>query len=58
MSEKLTDAQIANWRQLLIPMLGPYALIMPAEQVQAFKDKMQADVDSEAAKTATNGEEV
>ena len=58
MSEKLTDAQSANWRKLLIPMLGPYALIMPAEQVQAFKDKMQANVDVEAAKPASNGEGV
>ena len=41
----LTPAQIENWRQALCGLIGPYALIMPAEMVQAFKDKLQAQVD-------------
>lgn len=41
MSEKLTDEQIKNWREVLVGMIGPYALIMPKEEIQAFRDKTQ-----------------
>lgn len=41
----LTPVQIENWRMVLCGMIGPYALIMPAEMVQAYKDKLQAQVD-------------
>jgi len=41
MSEKLTDEQIKNWREVLVGMIGPYALIMPREEIQAFRDKTQ-----------------
>lgn len=41
MSEKLTDEQIKNWRKVLVGMIGPYALIMPKEEIQAFRDKTQ-----------------
>lgn len=45
MNEQLTDEQVAHWRQILITIVGPYALHMPREQVQAFRDKMQAQID-------------
>lgn len=41
----LTPIQIKNWRQVLCTLIGPYALIMPVEMVQACKDKLQAQVD-------------
>lgn len=41
MEEKLTDKQIENWRKVLCTTLGPYALIMPAEEIQKIRDKMQ-----------------
>lgn len=40
-ADTLTPEQIANWRQALVPLLGGYALIMPAEQIQRYRDKMQ-----------------
>ncbi len=39
--EQLTDEQVENWRRILCGMLGPYALIAPRGQIQAFRDKMQ-----------------
>jgi len=45
MAEKLTDEQIKNWRKVLVAMVGPYALIMPAEDVQKYRDKMQNEID-------------
>ncbi len=41
-SEKLTPEQIQNWRNVLAGLLGPYALIMSNEEIQDFRDKMQA----------------
>jgi hypothetical protein len=43
---KLTPEQIENWRNVLLGMIGPYALIMPAEQVQAMRDKFQEQANS------------
>jgi len=37
----LTTEQIENWRRVLLTMVGPYALIMPAEEIQGFRNKMQ-----------------
>lgn len=45
MSEKLTSQQIENWRKILFGMIGLYALMMPVEEIQKFRDKMQANVD-------------
>jgi len=45
MNEKLTDEQIKNWRKVLIATVGPYALIMPKEDVQKLHDKMQNEID-------------
>ena len=41
-SEKLTPEQIKNWRNVLLGMLGPYALLMPDEDVQKMRDNMQS----------------
>jgi hypothetical protein len=43
-SEKLTPAQVENWRNILLGMIGPYALMMPEEDVQALRDKLQEHV--------------
>jgi hypothetical protein len=43
-SGQLTDAQVENWRKVLCGMIGPYALIMPKYLIQAFRDKMQREV--------------
>jgi len=48
MKDKLSDQQVENWRRSLSLTFGPYAYIMPREQVQAFRDRMQADVDRRA----------
>ena len=48
--EKLTPEQVENWRKAMVGMLGPYALIMPVEQIQAMRDKMQEWCDEEATK--------
>lgn len=37
----LTPEQIQNWRKAMVGMLGSYALIMPVEQIQQLRDKMQ-----------------
>lgn len=41
-SQLLTPAQIENWRNLLFKELGPYALLMPAEDIQAYRNRAQA----------------
>ena len=43
--EQLTAEQIKNWRTVLVMTLGPYALIMPDEQVLAMRNKFQAHMD-------------
>lgn len=48
-NEKLTPEQIENWRKVLTGMFGSYALLMSAEQIQNYKDRMQASVDEEYA---------
>lgn len=40
-NEQLTDEQIENWRRVLVNMFGPYALLMPKEEIQRHRDKMQ-----------------
>jgi hypothetical protein len=49
MSEKLTPEQIENWRKVLLIMFGPYATLMSDEQIENYKDRMQAAVDEEYA---------
>lgn len=45
---KLTDEQVANWRKVMCSVLGPWALIMPREDVERLRDKMQALCNAEA----------
>ena len=45
---KLTSEQIQNWRRILCLQLGPYAFIMPEEEIQAIRDKMQQETDKES----------
>lgn len=45
MSDKLTPEQIKNWRSVLYGMFGPYALIMPENQINQFRDKYQKEAD-------------
>ena len=45
--KKLTPEQIENWRKVLVGIFGAYALIMSDEQVQDYKDKMQASLENE-----------
>lgn len=41
----LTPEQIANWRKVLVGMIGPAALILPDEQIQAMRDRFQENID-------------
>ncbi len=43
--DHLTPEQIANWREVLCSMIGPYALIMPDADIQQYRDQMQARAD-------------
>jgi len=38
---KLTPEQIKNWRSVLLTLVGPWALMMPDEDVQRMRDEMQ-----------------
>lgn len=42
----LSDEQIENWRKVLCMQLGPYAFIMPREDIQRLRDKMQRMADN------------
>ena len=41
-SSKLNPEQIDNWRKVLFGMIGPYALMMPAEDIQKYRDILQS----------------
>ena len=43
---ELTKEQRDNWVRVLGNMLGPYAEMMPASEIQRVRDKMQAYIDS------------
>ena len=40
----MTKEQIANFRKVLITMIGPYGVIMPDEDVIAYRDRLQSRV--------------
>jgi hypothetical protein len=42
--ERLTKEQLKNWRRTLVMTIGPYALIMPDEEVHKIRDRMQEDL--------------
>lgn len=44
----LTAEQIQHWRTALVSMLGPYALIMPEDQIERLREKMQEWIEREA----------
>lgn len=45
-SGTLTPEQIKNWRNVLLGMIGPYAMLMPDADVQMMRDRMQANFSS------------
>ena len=53
-AKKLSPEQIKNWREILFHMVGPYALVMPEETVQAFKDRFQGIVEQLPPSAAPN----
>jgi hypothetical protein len=56
-SDKLTPEQIKNWRNVLLGMLGPYALLMPDEDVQKMRDNMQSHFSEPNDKLCNRGSE-
>lgn len=42
----MTPEQIENWRGILYGLFGPYALIMPIEDIHKFRDKFQEKVNA------------
>ena len=42
--KKLTEEQIKNWRKVLSISYGPYALIMPEEEIRKIKGSMQMEI--------------
>lgn len=42
---QMTDEQIENWRKMLSRQIGVMAYLVPASQIQALRDKLQADLD-------------
>ena len=47
--DKLTDEQVENWRRILLGAIGPYALLMTREQIQAHHDRVQAIWDTKVS---------
>ena len=43
--EPLTEEQAQNWRNVLVGFFGDYALIMPVEQIEAWRVKLQENAD-------------
>jgi hypothetical protein len=46
----LTDEQIENWRKVMMMQFGPIALILPKEEIQLFRDRLQKAVDENRIK--------
>ena len=44
-NNKLNPEQVDRWRKILVHTLGPYALLMPKEDVQKHRDSMQKQID-------------
>ena len=44
MSKEMTAEQIKNWRQILLMQIGIYATIMPEEEIIAFRDKFEKEL--------------
>jgi hypothetical protein len=50
MGKSLTDAQIENWRIVLIGMFGPYANIMPREDIETYVENLNKHLNDEKVK--------
>jgi hypothetical protein len=37
----LTPEQIDNWRRTMLGIIGPAAVVLPDEYIQAYRDRMQ-----------------
>ena len=48
--DKLSPEQIENWRRVLTMQIGPYALIMSAEEIQRHKNSMQRRINEMSEK--------
>ena len=44
--KKLTDKQIEKYRKVLVGIFGSYALVMPKEQIQEYRDKVQRQINT------------
>jgi hypothetical protein len=44
---KLTPEQIKNWRDVLAGMIGPYAFMIPNEEIQQLRNKFQEEIKKE-----------
>ena len=49
---KLSKEQINNWRKVLSLSLGSFAYFIPDEQIQKYRDRLQAMADKEAGKSS------
>ncbi len=45
---RMTAEQIENFRRVLVNMIGPFALMMPDEEVVKMRDNFQARADAAA----------
>ena len=43
---KLTPQQIENWRNVMLGTIGPAALFLSDDEIQAYRDRMQEIADS------------
>lgn len=45
-STPLTPEQIANWRNMLCMRFGAYGLFLTDDEIQEYRDRLQADIAS------------
>ena len=48
MFDPMTEEQVEHYRKVLAGMIGPYALLMSAAEIQAHRDAMQRTVNAHA----------
>lgn len=46
---KLTPEQVENWRKVLSLYLGPYAFLIPVEDLEKHRTKLQSMLDKKPA---------
>lgn len=54
---KLTEAQIKNWRTLLSFELGPYAYLMPEDEIERRAQHLQDAINAKKATRKDNKNE-